>query len=133
MRADVLTFEFSLQAPFSFEKKTTNVSHSCHQATVNDLLMIGRPPCDAVLINGDGVRSRAFTHPIQLPQRDVQAHEVIQSVFGDGGRSGAAQFAAVQAQDSAHLLEHQIVRQHEAPGHRLLPKTQTDPFTTASS
>lgn len=80
-------------------------------------------PCDAVFIDGDGVRARAFTHAIQLFQRDVQAHEVIQSVFGNRCSSSAAYSAAVQAQSSTHLLEDQIISQHEAPRHLILSVT----------
>lgn len=56
-------------------------------------------PCDAVFfVTGDGVRAGAFTHAVELHDWNVEAHEVLQSVFGDGGSAGEENLAAVQSQ-----------------------------------
>lgn len=62
-----------------------------------------------IVVYGDGVRARAFTHAVQLQQREVQAHEVLQSFFGDGGGACEETLAVVEAQRSTHPLEDQIV------------------------
>lgn len=82
-----------------------------------------------VAVKRDGVWACAFTHAVQLQQWDVQAHEVLQSVFGDRGSTSEETLAAVEAQRSTHLLEDQIVCQHEAPGHLILPITQQSTLT----
>lgn len=82
-------------------------------------------PCDAVfLVIGDGVRAGAFTHAVDLHDWNVEAHEVFQSVFGDGGSAGEENPAAVQSQQSTHLLIHQTIGQCEAPRHHVLPATE---------
>lgn len=60
------------------------------------------------LRDGDGVWSGALAHAVQLVQRNVQAEEELQGVFGDGGSSCVALVAAIQAQSSTHLLENQF-------------------------
>ena len=41
------------------------------------------------------MRPGALTHAVQLHQRHVQAHEILQGVFGDGGGAREADLAAV--------------------------------------
>ena len=65
--------------------------------------------------------SGALAHAIQLKQGEVEAHEVLQCLLGDGGGTGEAGSAAVEAQGGADFLEDQVVGQHEAPGHCVLP------------
>lgn len=89
-------------------------------------------PSNAILVDGDGVRARALAHAVQLLHRDAEAHEVVQSIFGDGSGSSAGQLAAVQTQLATNLLKHQIVGQHEAPRHLVLPaakQTQSVPMS----
>lgn len=57
---------------------------------------------------GDGVRSGALAHAVQLVQRDVQAEEELQRVFGDGCCACVALAAAIQAQGLTHLFEHKL-------------------------
>lgn len=57
---------------------------------------------------GDGVRSGALAHAVQLVQRNVEAEEELQGVFGDGSGARVALFAAVQAQSLAHFFEHEL-------------------------
>lgn len=82
-------------------------------------------PCDAVLlIAGDGVRARALTHAVDLQDGDVEAHEVVKRVFGDGCSACEADFAAVQTKCGPHLLKHQSVGYGVAPRHHVLSATQ---------
>lgn len=84
-------------------------------------------------MEGDGVRAGALAHAVQLLHRDAEAHEVVQSFFGDGSGSSAAQPAAVQTQLAPNPLKHQTVGQHEAPRHRVLPAAkQTQSVPTSS-
>ena len=89
-------------------------------------------PCDAVfLVTGDGVWTGAFAHAIYLHHRHVQAHEVLQSFFGDGGSACEEDLAAVQAQRSTHLLKDHIISHREAPWHLIFPvkqKKQSDVY-----
>lgn len=55
------------------------------------------------------MRSGALTHAVQLVQRNVQAEEELQGVFGDGSSAGVALSAAIQAQSFTHLFEHQLL------------------------
>lgn len=57
---------------------------------------------------GDGVRSAALAHAVQLVQRNIKAEEELQGVFGDGSGACVALAAAVQAQGLTHLLEHKL-------------------------
>lgn len=70
------------------------------------------------------MRAGAFTHAVDLHDRNVEAHEVLQSVFGDGGSAGEEILAAVQSQHSMHLLIYQAIGQREAPRHHILPATE---------
>lgn len=75
-------------------------------------------------VNGDRVRTGALAHAVQLHQWHVQAHEVLQSLLGDGGGACEADLTAVQTQSSTHLLEGQIVGEHETPWHHILAVTK---------
>lgn len=57
---------------------------------------------------GDGVRSGALAHAVQLVQRDIQAEEELQGIFGDGCSPCVALVAAVQAQGLTHFFEHKL-------------------------
>lgn len=70
------------------------------------------------------MRAGAFTHAVDLQDGHVEAHEVVQGVFGDGRRAGEADLAAVQAERSTHLLKHQTVGHGVAPRHRVLSATK---------
>lgn len=54
------------------------------------------------------MRSGALAHAVQFVQRNIQAEEELQRVFGDGSGTGVALSAAVQAQSLAHLFEHEL-------------------------
>lgn len=54
------------------------------------------------------MRSGALAHAVQLVQRNIQAEEELQGVFGDGSGACVALVAAVQAQGLTHLFEHQL-------------------------
>lgn len=54
------------------------------------------------------MRSGALAHAVQLVQRDIQAEEELQGVFGDGSGARVAPAAAVQAQGLTHLFEHKL-------------------------
>lgn len=54
------------------------------------------------------MRSGALTHAVQLVQRNIQAEEELQGVFGDGSGARVALTAAVQPKSLAHLSEHQL-------------------------
>ena len=54
------------------------------------------------------MRSGALAHAVQLVQRNIQAEEELQGVFGDGSGAGVALVAAVQAQSLTHLFEHEL-------------------------
>lgn len=54
------------------------------------------------------MRAGALTHAVQLVQRDIQAEEELQGVFGDGSGACVALVAAVQAQSLPHLFEHKL-------------------------
>lgn len=54
----------------------------------------------------DGVGSSALTHAVQFEQRDIQAEEELEGIFGGGGSSSVAFGTAVQAKSFAHLFKH---------------------------
>lgn len=54
------------------------------------------------------MRSGALAHAVQLVQRNVQAEEELQGIFGDGSSACVALVAAVQAQGLTHLFEHKL-------------------------
>lgn len=54
------------------------------------------------------MRSGALAHAVQLVQRDIQAEEELQGVFGDGSGACVALTAAVQPQSLTHLFEHKL-------------------------
>lgn len=60
--------------------------------------------------HGDGVRSRALAHAIELKQRNVQTEEKLQGVFGYGSCSRVAPRTAIQSQRLPNLPEHQTLR-----------------------
>lgn len=60
------------------------------------------------LRKGNGVRSGALAHAVQLVQRNIQAEEELQGVFGDGSGACVALGAAVQAQSFTHLFKHKL-------------------------
>lgn len=60
------------------------------------------------IVAGDGVRAAALAHAVQFAQRNVEAEEELQGVFGDGGGACVALGAAVQAQGLTHLFEHKL-------------------------
>lgn len=72
------------------------------------------------------MRAGAFAHAVDLQDGHVEAHEVVERVFGDGRRAGEADFAAVQTERSAHLLEHQTVGHGVAPRHHVISATQKE-------
>lgn len=69
------------------------------------------------LCAGDGVRSSALAHAVQLKDGDVEAHEVLQCVFGDGSCTCVTGPTAVKTQSFSYILENQGIRQREAPRH----------------
>lgn len=62
------------------------------------------------------MRPGALTHPEQLVQRDIEAEEELQCVFGDGSGACEALGAAVQSQGLAHLFEHELLGDVVADG-----------------
>lgn len=62
------------------------------------------------------MRPGALAHAVQLVQRDVQAEEELQGVFGDGSGACVALGAAVQPQSLAHLFEHELFGEVVAEG-----------------
>lgn len=82
-------------------------------------------PRDAeLLVAGDCVRARALAHAVELQDGNVEAHEEVKRVFGDGRSTGETDFAAVQAKRGAHLLKNQIVGYGIAPRHQVLSATK---------
>ena len=78
--------------------------------------------------------SRALTHAVQLIQLNVEAHEVLQRVLGDGRSACETAPTAVQPKGTTHSLEDQIISQHEAPGHRgITGKQSTGAFSHLDS
>ena len=81
-----------------------------------------RLPCDTeAILTGHGVWASALTHSVDLKKRNVQAHEVLKRVLGDGSCAGIAGLATVKAQGKAHLCENQFVGKREAPRHDISP------------
>lgn len=75
-------------------------------------------PHDPVVLSpGEGVRSRALAHAVQLEDGNVQAHEILQRVFGDGSCTREAGPAAVETQSFPNVLIHQAICHRETPGH----------------
>lgn len=70
------------------------------------------------------MRAGAFAHAVDLQDGDVEAHEVVQCVLGDGRSTGETDFAAVQTERGADLLKHQTVGYGVAPRHHVLSATQ---------
>lgn len=60
------------------------------------------------IVAGDGVRAAALAHAVQFAQRNVEAEEELQGVFGDGRGACVTLGAAVQAQGLTHLFEHKL-------------------------
>lgn len=52
--------------------------------------------------------SGALTHAVKLVERNVEAEEELQGVFGDRGGACVASGAAVQAESLAYFLKHEL-------------------------
>lgn len=63
----------------------------------------------------------ALTHAIGLEEGNVQAHEILKGLLGNGSSPCKTGLAAVEAQGQTHLFENQGAGKSETPRHHIIP------------